>query len=113
LQQSQEKPFDLVVDLTCFSDENEIQAQWLSEFSKLVPSELVNSLGKIYLLNPNTSFKKYCKVIHRFTSHGLTKKTQIVTNLADLNDFISPMELRLPGITRKCYWHIDAANLFN
>ena len=99
LKPSQDKPFDIVVDLSQFREENEVQNQWVSQFLQLVPSEAASNLGSVYIYNTNSAFKKFAKPLNRFIASKYGKKIVFINSLNEFNDYISPIELQLPKTT--------------
>ncbi len=99
LQPFTKTPFDVVVDLSRFSEQNQFDGFWLEQFAAIFPDELWNQLGTVYLFNVNTAFKKFLKLISRHVSARLVKRVVAVNALNEFNEFISPVELRLPRST--------------
>ncbi|CAG8574310.1 8733_t:CDS:10, partial [Diversispora eburnea] len=93
------KPFELLVDLTQFSQTNEIQAQWVQQFLQILPFDAVDNLAALYFYNANTAFKKFVKKLGRPLPNKIAKKTYFFYNLNELYEFISSSELRLPKKT--------------
>jgi neurofibromin 1 len=96
------KPFSIVADLTQFSEENEIQDQWINQFLKMVPYEVTLNLNCTYIYNANTAFKKYSKKLQRLVSNKNFKKLVFLNSPNEFNDYISPIELRLPKTSGNC-----------
>lgn len=95
------KPFSVVVDLSQFTEENEIQDQWIQQYLQIFPYEALNNLSTVFMYNCNTNFKKYSKKLHRLSSNKLLKKLCFINSMNEFNEYISPIELRLPKTTRK------------
>jgi neurofibromin 1 len=97
------KSFDVVMDISRFTEQNEFgDPQWLAHIIEALPIELLQNLANLYLFNVNTSFKKYIKKLARLIPTKLVKKIISVNSLNEFNDFISPIELRLPRSTGIC-----------
>ena len=47
------EPFDLVLDATMFSEENEINVPWMRELHKLVPAAVLANIQSVVVLNPS------------------------------------------------------------
>jgi neurofibromin 1 len=92
-------PFDLVVDLTYFSSDNEIPSQWINQFVQICPSSMSERISNILIYNTNTAFRKYIKSLQRISLQRLSKKIHFIGAMNEFNEFISPIELRLPPST--------------
>ena len=51
------EPFDLVLDATMFSEENEINVPWMRELHKLVPAAVLANIHSVVVLNPSNGIK--------------------------------------------------------
>lgn len=91
--------FGIVFDATCFAEENEIEPYWISQLLSLLPAHLIDCLAFFIIYNPNSAFKKFCKRMSRSISNQLDRKLVFISALNEFNDFISPLELRLPKST--------------
>ncbi|SRR6266542_4396030 len=95
------KPFEVVIDLTQFSSNNEIQSQWVQQFIQILPFDIKENLAKLYFYNTNTAFKKFVKKISRPLPHKIAKRTVFYCSLAELHEHIAPGEIGLPRSTSK------------
>jgi hypothetical protein len=91
--------FSIVLDITFFAEENEIEPYWINQMISLLPPHIVDGLSFLIIYNPNSSFKKFCKRIQRLFTNQLGRKMVFLGSLNEFNDFISPLELRLPKST--------------
>ncbi|KAI7870568.1 hypothetical protein BDF14DRAFT_1771252 [Spinellus fusiger] len=99
LERTSNKHFDLVVDLTLFDSANEIPIQWVSQLIQFIPALIIEHLGNIIVMNPNSNLRKYMKKIMNPVSHKIIKKLVMVVTLPDLHEYIIPSEVRLPKST--------------
>lgn len=99
LKPHQTRPFDIFVDLTLFKDGSEPQSQWIAQFLQLVPAELTNNLKCVLVYNINTFSKNYLKRISRYFSSKFFRKFVFINSAIELNEYISPLEQRLPRAT--------------
>lgn len=90
------KPFDLVVDLTQFTADNEVQNQWVTQFLQILPLEASENVTNILLYNANTAFKKYAKRMTRFFTAKMLKKMIFLSSLSDFGEYIAANDLQLP-----------------
>jgi hypothetical protein len=51
------------VDCTLFSPQNQLPLSWCTYFLKHFPEVGGENLEKIYILNPNQTFKKYSQTL--------------------------------------------------
>ncbi|KAG0019213.1 Ras GTPase activating protein ira2 [Podila clonocystis] len=93
------KTFDLVVDVTGFGTANEISDHHISQFLQLLPQETAIGLCNLYFINVNTAFRRYTKGLSRQLTNRIAKRVVFPSSLAELSEFISPSELRLPKST--------------
>ncbi|CAG8508989.1 2177_t:CDS:10 [Funneliformis mosseae] len=93
------KPYELLVDLTMFGAANEIQLQWVQQFMHVLPFDAIENLHTLYFYNTNTAFKKFFKKLARIFTSKVTRKIIFLCNLNELNEYISPAEIRLPKTT--------------
>jgi neurofibromin 1 len=95
-------PFELLFDLSCFGEDNEIPVHWLAQFFQLVFSELNDYLVTLLLFNPNFHMQRYIRKLPRKLTNKLVKRTRFAITISDLDDYISPSEVKLPKQTCKC-----------
>ncbi|CAG8520644.1 15640_t:CDS:10, partial [Funneliformis caledonium] len=93
------QPFEVVVDLTQFGSNNEVQSQWVQQFIQIHPFDIQENLAKLYFYNTNTTFKKFVKKLSRPLSPKIAKKTLFCCNLTELHEYIAPGEIGLPRST--------------
>ncbi|CAG8450213.1 2329_t:CDS:10 [Ambispora leptoticha] len=93
------KPFEVVIDLTQFTQANEIQTQWIQQFIQILPFNAVENLANVYMYNPNTAFKKFSKKLPRPLSQKIGKKAIFMNSLSELHEYIAPSDVRLPKTT--------------
>ncbi|RKP38437.1 hypothetical protein BJ085DRAFT_18762 [Dimargaris cristalligena] len=96
LEPLMKKPFELLMDLTQFGHANEIQHQWIGQFSQLLPAQLTQNLHTVYMYNVNTAFKHYSKRLLSAVPLKLPKRIVFPFNLNDLYAYINPADLDLP-----------------
>ncbi|CAG8517845.1 8557_t:CDS:10 [Diversispora eburnea] len=92
-------PFEIMVDLTQFGPSNDIQSQWVEQFMRILPFEVVENLSKLYFCNTNTAFKRSIKKWPRPLPHIIAKRTVFCCTLSELYEYIAPSDVRLPKIT--------------
>ncbi|KAI9227506.1 MAG: hypothetical protein DHS80DRAFT_17060, partial [Piptocephalis tieghemiana] len=100
LEPKLDQPFELVVDLTLFSHSNEIQKQWLEDFSQVLPQIASQNLAVIYFYGASSAFKTYTKVLGpRALPSRLVKRVIFCANLGEMHEYVAPADLRLPRWT--------------
>ncbi|RGB37714.1 hypothetical protein C1646_638789 [Rhizophagus diaphanus] len=92
-------PFEVVVDLTRFSSDNEIQSQWVQHFIQILPFDIQENLARLYFYNTNTAFRKFAKKLSRPLPNKILRKAVFCCSLAEINDHIAPGEVGLPRST--------------
>ena len=97
-QQYLSQPYCIVIDLSMFSPENQIQIPWCGTFAKIFPDFGSVNLDTVYFINPNNWFKKYSNRIGKFVSRQ-QKKVHFCHSVIKLFDFISESECGLPPDT--------------
>ncbi|RKO91665.1 hypothetical protein BDK51DRAFT_19343, partial [Blyttiomyces helicus] len=93
------KPFDLVVDATQFSGENEWPLDWLQRFEKLLPVDVGANFHTLFIYNANTVLRKYAKRASRLFGSKIAKRTLFLASLQEFGEHISASDLRLPKST--------------
>jgi neurofibromin 1 len=101
MERASNKSLDLVLDMTLFSQSNEIPSQYISQILQLLPFDASDNIASILIYNPNTHLRKFVKKLPRPLSHKMTKRTYFAVTLAELYEFITPSEVRLPKSTSK------------
>lgn len=94
-------PFELLFDVTEFSSTRAIPIHWMTQFFQLVFSEMNDYLVALHLYNTNTYLQRYVRKLPRVIINKLVKRTNFSNCLADLSEFISLTEIRLPKDTSK------------
>ena len=97
-QQYFSKPYSIVIDLTFFSNENQIPLPWCSNLYSVLPSGSSDNLESIFILYPNSIFKKYSKRIGKLLSR-ITKKLIFCSSLNQLSKYINYENISLPQDT--------------
>eukprot|EP01102_Stenamoeba_stenopodia_P013588 TRINITY_DN4434_c0_g1_i2.p1 TRINITY_DN4434_c0_g1~~TRINITY_DN4434_c0_g1_i2.p1 ORF type:complete len:1185 (-),score=326.97 TRINITY_DN4434_c0_g1_i2:1010-4282(-) len=92
------KPFVVVVDCTLFGQEHQLSYPWCNTFSKLFPPIVAKNLEAVYIINPNTWFKKYCKRVGKLVTR-IHKKFVFLTNVKKLFENIPENDCGLPAST--------------
>jgi len=59
------KGYEIAVDLTQFSMDNEWPLEWVAQVERLIPVEAASNLSVVYLINANTPFRKFTKRFSR------------------------------------------------
>ncbi|RCH89644.1 Ras GTPase activating protein ira2 [Rhizopus azygosporus] len=99
LERASNKNFELVFDCTLFSQANEIPNQYIIQLVQLLPFDACDNIANIVFYNPNSHLRKFMKKFPRPISHKLAKRFNFAVTLAEIYDYISPNELRLPKTT--------------
>ena len=89
------KPYEIVVDLTRFTMENEWPNDSIETFEKLLSSEALFNLKVVYFYNANSAFKKYAKKLPRNSKHSI--RILFINSLDDFSDHLN--DLRFPKST--------------
>ncbi|RCH94224.1 Ras GTPase activating protein ira2, partial [Rhizopus stolonifer] len=93
------RTFDVLIDFTLFSKDNDIPAQWLKQLLKLASQDLVDNTVNLYIYNPNTFLKYYLRKTQIRPTHKLQKRTFFAVTLADLQEHFQAIEIKLPDST--------------
>lgn len=101
MERASNKNFELVFDCTLFSQANEIPNQYIIQLVQLLPFDACDNIANIVFYNPNSHLRKFMKKFPRPISHKLAKRFNFAVTLAEIYDYISPNELRLPKTTSK------------
>ena len=88
--------YAVVIDLTHFGNEHFIQ--WAEKLAKIVPAVAQTNLSAVYILHPNTWFKKFSKRVAKITSR-LQKKI-VFCNLQKLVEQVPGALDALPASTQ-------------
>ncbi|OAD65239.1 hypothetical protein PHYBLDRAFT_85899, partial [Phycomyces blakesleeanus NRRL 1555(-)] len=92
-------PFELILEVTQFKSSNEIPPSWMTQFFKLVFSEMNDYLVTLYIYGPNQHLTRYLKKVPRALINKLVKRTRFILGLSELHEHITPSEVRLPKLT--------------
>ncbi|KAJ3122925.1 Ras GTPase activating protein ira2 [Nowakowskiella sp. JEL0407] len=93
------RPYDLVVDATRFSAENEWKVEWLTRFETLLPAEIMNNCQNVYVYNCNTALRKFLKKVQKLVTQRFLRRIIFVSSINELSEHIAQSELRLPSFT--------------
>ncbi|KAI9282283.1 hypothetical protein BY458DRAFT_429071 [Sporodiniella umbellata] len=94
------QPFEILIDYTLLTKNNEIPHQWLNQFMQLLSEHVYTNISTLYLYNPNTYLRTYLrKSPLQFLTQRLAKKTVFAATLAELQEFIPTSEIKLPEVT--------------
>ncbi|KAI8614426.1 hypothetical protein BC830DRAFT_1127447 [Chytriomyces sp. MP71] len=88
--------FDLVLDVSQTTAENEYEAAWLSRFFQVIPTSIIGNLGAIYIYRCHSAFSRFAKAMHRFMDVPINDKVYFVANERELAYFINIAEIKLP-----------------
>ncbi|KAI8972992.1 hypothetical protein BDB01DRAFT_839035 [Pilobolus umbonatus] len=99
MERASNKSFEVVMDMTMFSSENELPLQWFTQILQLIPVDSVDNVANIIIYNPNSHLQKYLKKLPRPLTHKISKKLTFAVTLAEIYEFINPNEIRLPKST--------------
>ncbi|KAJ3130815.1 Neurofibromin 1 [Physocladia obscura] len=93
-----ENKYELVVDVTQFSIENEWDVSWITRLLDILPSSIKNNLGAVYVYRCNSSFSRYAtKLIRSMDISGLgSDRVFFVSDEKELTRFISVEDLMVP-----------------
>jgi neurofibromin 1 len=94
-------PFELLFDLSRFTEDCEIPIHWLNQFFQLVFSEMNDYLVTLILYNPNFHMQRYIRKLPRILTNKLVKRTRFAITIKELTNHIAPSEIRLPKDTCK------------
>ena len=93
-----DKKYSVVIDLTLFSAENFIPLNWIANFYKVIPSNASENLDSVYIIHPNTYFKKYSKRITKYTGR-IQKKITVFSSVYDLfKEVVAEPDCGLPEL---------------
>ncbi|KAG0745150.1 hypothetical protein G6F62_003419 [Rhizopus arrhizus] len=96
MEPSLNRPFELVFDMTRFSEDCEIPIHWFNQFFQLIFSELNDFLVAFHVFNPNFYFQRYIRKLPRVITNRLVRRTKFSTSISELSQYIAPFEIRLP-----------------
>ncbi|KAI8357236.1 hypothetical protein BD560DRAFT_197971 [Blakeslea trispora] len=90
------QPFELLLDLSRLSEDNEIPAHWLNQFCQLIFNEMNDNLALLHLFNPNFHWRRYIRKLPRTLTNRLVKRTRFAIKISELTKYIALPEIRLP-----------------
>ncbi|KAI9277397.1 hypothetical protein BY458DRAFT_433218 [Sporodiniella umbellata] len=94
------RSYDLLIDFTLFSKDNNIPAQWLKQLVQLASKDLIDNIFSVYIFNPNSYLQIYLKKNPQIRpNHKLHKRTFFAVTLAELQEHIQSVDIRLPEST--------------
>jgi neurofibromin 1 len=93
------RQFDIVMDATLFTVDNEWDMDWVRRFQELIPLNVMLNLGRIFVFNCNTAFRKFAVRCARVIDGNAAKAFVFISSLNELQQFIPPNELLLPKST--------------
>ncbi|KAJ3124569.1 Ras GTPase activating protein ira2 [Physocladia obscura] len=93
-----ENKFELVVDVTQFSVENEWDVSWISRLLNILPTSIKRNLGVIYVYRCNSSFARYAmRLVRSIDVSALgSERVMFVSDEKELTRFISTEDLMVP-----------------
>jgi len=101
------KPFDVVIDLTQFSTDNEVPNQWLTQLLQIVPPEVTESVANIYFYNANSGTRSDNVFLFFFLEiHFL----YFLCSLQKVHQ--APVSVHLRKDTEKDDFHLDPVRIF-
>ncbi|GAN04298.1 conserved hypothetical protein [Mucor ambiguus] len=92
-------PFELLFDLSRFTEDIEVPIHWMNQFFQLVFSEMNDYLVMLHLFNPNFHMQHYIRKLPRILTNKLVKRTRFAITINELSNFIALSEIRLPKET--------------
>ncbi|KAI7901256.1 uncharacterized protein BX663DRAFT_515416 [Cokeromyces recurvatus] len=99
LERAGNRHYELVIDMSRFCRSNEIPAQWVHQLLQLLSEDKSDNIAICHIFNPNSSLRAFVKKLARPVSHKFTKRIVFAVTLAELYEYISPSEVRLPKST--------------
>ncbi|KAI8370897.1 hypothetical protein EDC96DRAFT_502763 [Choanephora cucurbitarum] len=93
------QPFELLLDASCLSEDNEIPLHWMNQFYQLIFNEMNDNLVMTHVFNPNFYWQKYVRKLPRVLTNRLVKRTRFSNKISDLAKHIALPEIRLPNDT--------------
>ncbi|ORY52851.1 hypothetical protein BCR33DRAFT_845142 [Rhizoclosmatium globosum] len=88
--------FELVVDVTQFSTENEWDVSLIRRMMELVPEYIQSNLAALYIYRCNTGFSRYIKSVIRAVEIPICERVFFLSDEKEMSYFISPDEIRIP-----------------
>lgn len=103
-------PFELLFDLSRFTEDIEVPIHWLNQFFQLVFSEMNDYLVMLHLFNPNFHMQRYIRKLPRVLTNKLVKRTRFAITINELSNYIALSEIRLPKETCKNNYRCNFQN---
>ena len=91
--------WDLIIDSTMYSVENNIPTQWIMQFIQLLPYDILKNLKSVIIYNPSNAFKKAARRLATLGSSKEMPPIVFAATIAELHEHVAPNELRLPKST--------------
>ncbi|KAJ3230718.1 Ras GTPase activating protein ira2 [Chytriomyces hyalinus] len=91
--------YDLVMDVSQTTAENEYEVSWLRRFFGMMPAEIINNFGTLYIYRCHSAFARFVKGVHRAMDIPMNKRIFFVANERELAYFINLPEIKLPKST--------------
>ncbi len=100
LKQQQNKPFELVIDLTHMCSDNRFRTELLSKWFCCLPEGISERIQVAYVINVNTWVREYTKYHDRLlASVKSSRKIVFIDHPSKLSEFIESDQIKLPGHT--------------
>ena len=100
LKQVQNKPFEVVIDLTHMCSDNRFRTELLSKWFCCLPEGLSEHIQTAYIINVNTWVREYTKYHDRIlASVKGSRKIIFIDYPSKLNEYIDADQIKLPGHT--------------
>ncbi|RCI06233.1 Ras GTPase activating protein ira2, partial [Rhizopus stolonifer] len=87
------QPFELLFDLSRFTESCELPIHWLNQFFQLIFSEMNDYLVAMHMFNPNFHMQRYIRKLPRILTNKLVKRTRFATTVNELAQYISLPEI--------------------
>ncbi|KAI9326596.1 hypothetical protein DFJ73DRAFT_766700 [Zopfochytrium polystomum] len=99
LSQAANRVFDLLVDVTYFTSDNEWDLQWIKRLEELNPGSITQNLSRVFVLNCNTPFRKFVMNSSRLIDLDFQWPTLFLSNIDELYNYIPAQQLKLPKLS--------------
>ncbi|KAG1473581.1 hypothetical protein G6F56_000876 [Rhizopus delemar] len=93
------RPFELVLDLTRFSEDCEMPIHWANQFFQLILNESNDYMIALHLFNPNFHLQRYIRKLPRVVTNRMVKRIRFSNCMVGLSQYIAPAEIHLPKET--------------
>lgn len=101
MEPSLNRPFELVFDLTRFSEDCELPLHWFNQLFTLIFNEMNDYMVALHIFNPNFHMQRYARSMPREFSNKLVKRLKFSSTISELSQHIAPSEIQLPKDTCK------------